>query len=231
MGHTHHRGDPASSGTDHVQHDQDHEHHQPWPQAEDDWPVGGRRARRWPDDGRPGRRGSRRGPRGAGGPWFGGPRFGGGRRPRGDVRAAILALLAEQPMHGYQVMQEIAERSGGQWQPSPGSVYPTLQALEDEDLVRATETDGKRVYELTEAGRQHVTELGDRAVAPWDLGADADGLRDLAQQMSQLAAAFHQVIRAGSPAQQARARTVISDARRGLYQILAEDDATADPTD
>ena len=162
---------------------------------------------------------------------FGRPGFGRGRgrmAGRGDIRAAILALLAEQPMHGYQMIQEITERSGGQWQPSPGSVYPTLQALEDEDLVRASKSEGKRVYELTDAGREHLSELGERAAAPWDLGGDLDGMRDLAQQMSQLAGAFQQVMRAGSTAQQARARTVISEARRGLYQILADDDTPAD---
>ncbi|HVN50050.1 MAG TPA: PadR family transcriptional regulator [Acidimicrobiales bacterium] len=193
------------------------------PDLDDDWPLG-RRGRRWPNPG-PGRRGGRRGPGGPG-QWWGPPRLGGGRRPRGDVRLSILALLAESPMHGYQVIQEITERSGGRWSPSPGSVYPTLQALEDEGLVRATESEGKRVYELTEAGRQHVEALGDRAQAPWNVG-DVTGARDLAEQMAQVANAFHQVIRTGSPAQQAKAKAILSDARRGLYQILADGDPDA----
>jgi DNA-binding PadR family transcriptional regulator len=148
-----------------------------------------------------------------------------GRRPRGDVRAAILVLLTEQPMHGYQIMQEIAERSGGRWEPSPGSVYPTLQALQDGGLVRATETEGKRVYELTDEGRTEAATIAERGREPWDLGAEGDDLRALGEQMAQLGHAFHQVLRAGSPEQQAKARVVISDARRGLYQILAEDES------
>ena len=100
-----------------------------------------------------------------GGPWHAGPgHFGAGRRAgRGDIRAAILALLAEAPKHGYQIIREIAERSEGAWTPSPGSVYPTLQQLTDEGLVRSDETEGKRVYELTEEGR---TSAADRAPAP-----------------------------------------------------------------
>src|SRR5213079_3522103 len=104
----------------------------------------------------------RHGRGGWGGPWGGppfGPRgFGGGRRRRmrrGDVRAAVLVLLAEEPRNGYGLMQEIERRSDGVWRPSPGSVYPALQQLEDEGLVRSTESDGRRVFELTEAGRAH----------------------------------------------------------------------------
>ncbi len=196
-----------------------------WPFADDAWPGDGRRGRRWPDGDRSGRRYSRRGPRGGpgGSLWFGGPRYGGPRRSRGDVRLAILALLNEEPMHGYQMIQEISERSGGRWQASPGSIYPTLQALEDEGLVRADKAEGKRVYELTDAGREQVEALGERVQAPWDLSGDqAVGARALAEQMSQLAAAFTQVIHAGSPGQITRAQTVLSDARRALYQILAE---------
>ena len=194
------------------------------PDVDDDWPVG-RRGRRWPSTG-PGRRGGGR--RGGGGPgmWWGPPRFGGGRRPRGDVRLSVLTLLGESPMHGYQIIQEITERSGGRWAPSPGSVYPTLQALEDEGLVEATKSEGKRVYELTDAGRTHVEALGERAQAPWDL-EDTTGARDLAEQMAQVAHAFQQVIRTGSPAQQAKAKAILSDARRGLYQILADGEPDA----
>jgi DNA-binding PadR family transcriptional regulator len=208
-------------------HDHTHDH------APDDWPGGrrGRGGRRGPGSEPFDRRGARRGefgwggPGGPGGAWYGGPRFGGRRRPRGDVRAAILVLLDEQPMHGYQIIQEITERSGGRWQPSPGSVYPTLQALQDGGLVTAQETEGKRVHQLTDDGRAALAELGDRAREPWDLGGDDDGARALAEQMAQFGHAFHQVLRAGSPDQQAKARTVIADARRALYQILAEDPA------
>ena len=93
-----------------------------------------------------------------GGPPFGGP-FGGGRgrRRRGDVRAAVLILLAEEPRNGYQLMQTIEERSDGRWRPSPGSVYPTLAQLEDEGLIRGIERDGTKLFELTDAGREQVT--------------------------------------------------------------------------
>ena len=74
------------------------------------------------------------------------------RMGRGDVRAAVLALLAEQPMHGYQIIREIEERSGGSWKPSPGSVYPTLQLLADEGLISAEESNGRKIYSLTDGG-------------------------------------------------------------------------------
>ena len=85
------------------------------------------------------------------------------RMARGDVRAAVLALLAEQPMHGYQIIQQIEERSGGAWKPSPGSVYPTLQLLTDEGIVDVEEESGRKTYSLTEAGR---AEAADKP-APW----------------------------------------------------------------
>ena len=85
----------------------------------------------------------------------------GHRAGRGDVRAAVLALLDEEPMHGYQMIQELGERSGGAWTPSPGSIYPALQLLQDEGLVTAAETDGKRVFSLTEAGREQAAKRGD----------------------------------------------------------------------
>jgi DNA-binding PadR family transcriptional regulator len=221
----------AEGAETHTRHQHGHGHGGGrWLYTDGPWPDD----RRWPAGERSGRRGSRRGPGGGWGgpgPW-GGARFGGPRRARGDVRLAILAPLTEQPMHGYQMIQEIAERSGGRWQPSPGSVYPTLQALEDEGLVRATRTDDKRVYELTDAGREQVEALGDRVRAPWDLdGDEAVGARELAEQMGQFAGAFKQVLRSGSPAQHARARDVLSDAKRALYQILADDDVTTPDPD
>src|SRR4051794_41553959 len=93
------------------------------------------------------------------GPWAGDVGFGRRRRAgRGDVRAALLVLLAEEPRNGYGLMQEIESRSGGVWRPSPGSVYPALQQLEDEGLVRSVESGGRRQYELTDEGRAHVEE-------------------------------------------------------------------------
>ena len=99
----------------------------------------------------------------------GGRRRGRGRARRGDIRAAILLVLADRPMHGYEVMTELAERSGGVWRPSPGSVYPTLQQLEDEDLVRSEEVDQKRVFRLTDAGRQESERVGARGSAVGDV--------------------------------------------------------------
>src|SRR4051794_22557176 len=111
----------------------------------------------------PGRgRHGRRGP--------GGPR--GPRARRGDVRSALLVLLAEEPRNGYGLMQAIEERSGGAWRPSPGSVYPTLQQLEDEGLIRTTEADGQRLFELTDAGREQVAARPDDARAPWETPGD-----------------------------------------------------------
>src|ERR687893_3158314 len=108
-------------------------------------------------------------PRGGGGrdfPGFGPPR--GPRARRGDVRAAVLVLLAEEPRNGYQLMQEIEQRSDGVWRPSPGSVYPALQQLEDEGLVRIAEREGRKAYELTDEGRAHVAARRDELGAPWD---------------------------------------------------------------
>lgn len=151
-----------------------------------------------------------------------GPGYGFGRRAsRGDIRAAIFALLAEQPMHGYQIIQELAERTGGVWRPSPGSVYPTLQQLEDEDLVRETASEtGKRVYELTDAGREQAA----AAPAPWSAvaGEDEDALVALQDLAHQVIAATRQVAHAGTAAQLEAAQAVLRDARRSLYRLLAE---------
>ncbi len=183
---------------------------------------------------RAGRRGGRGwpGPGGWPGPMFGpGPR--GHRARRGDVRTALLALLAEQPMHGYQMIRELAERSGGVWRPSPGSVYPVLQMLEDEGLVRGEETEGKRVYRLTDAGRA-VVESRRGEPTPWDAAADAvdDGVADLRPLVHQVGAAAMQVARAGTEQQIGAAREVLTSTRRALYRILAEDEAvgTSDET-
>jgi DNA-binding PadR family transcriptional regulator len=162
-----------------------------------------------------------RGWRGYGMHGFLGP---GPRAGRGDIRAAILALLAEGPMHGYQIMRELTERSGGVWRPSPGSVYPTLQQLQDEGLVRSTEVEGgRRTFELTDEGREAVEALESRT--PWEAVADetesaAVELRDL---VFQVIAAAKQVVQAGDPAQVAQAKDVLRDARQRLYRILADD--------
>ena len=154
-----------------------------------------------------------------------GPGYAFGRRAgRGDIRAAILVLLAEEPMHGYQIIQELAERTGGAWRPSPGSVYPTLQQLEDEELVRETASDsGKRVYELTDAGREQAASTP----APWTAvaGESEDALVALRDLAHQVLAATRQVAQAGTASQIEAAQTVLRDARRALYRLLAEEDA------
>ncbi len=156
----------------------------------------------------------------------GGPRVG-----RGDVRAATLLLLTEQPLHGYQVIQLISERSGGVWRPSPGSVYPALQLLEDEGLVRAEQDEGRRVFHLTEAGQAYVEQRRGDLTAARDavteaVDAGAVELRDLAGQVG---LATEGVLRAGASAQITAARAVLVGARRQLYLILADDELAAGP--
>jgi len=145
------------------------------------------------------------------------------RMGRGDVRAAVLALLAEKPMHGYQVIQEIGERSGGAWKPSPGSVYPTLQLLADEGLIRAEESGGRKTYSLTEEGRE-VADAAGSSSAPWATQATHDRGRAgaLPKAGIDLAQAAAQVGRTGSPEQVAEAVSVLDEARRKLYSILAQ---------
>ncbi|MEW9530282.1 PadR family transcriptional regulator [Microbispora sp. NPDC049125] len=190
----------------------------------------------------------RGGPRGRGGPWggfgpggpgglgpfgvgghhpFGGRGFGRGRKAkRGDVRAAILALLSEEPRNGYQIIQEIAQRSEGGWKPSPGAVYPALQQLTDEGLVRAEETDGRKTFQLTEAGRAYIAEHEDETRAPWedmtpDIGDNVHELFDLSRQA---ASALFQIAQGGTDGQVRQAKQVLAETRRKLYQILADGD-------
>ncbi|MBL8927337.1 MAG: helix-turn-helix transcriptional regulator [Pseudonocardia sp.] len=164
---------------------------------------------------------------GSGGPPRGFPGRGGrrGRRtPRGDVRSAVLALVAEQPRHGYEIIQEIGERTGGVWRPSPGSIYPTVSQLEDEGLVRTEKVEGRRVIHLTEAGTSHVEEHRAELDAVWDAaGRDVDDdAAALWEQLAQLHAATHQVMSAGTPEQITAAGTALADARKTIYRLLAE---------
>ncbi len=147
----------------------------------------------------------------------------GTRAGRGEVRTAVLALLAEQPMHGYQIIHEIEERSGGSWKPSAGSVYPTLQLLADEGLISAEESNGRKIYSLTDEGREAVA--GADTSAPWEsTGAPAGhGFAALPKAGVELAQAAAQVSRTGSPEQIQQAVTVLDEARRRLYSILAQD--------
>src|SRR5215208_7221475 len=161
----------------------------------------------------------------------GGPGF--GRRPRrmgqGDVRGAILVLLSESPMHGYQIIQEIGERSEGLWHPSPGSVYPALQQLEDEGLVRVEKTEGRKVAHLTDEGGTYVREHREELGSPWEAAAEdyGEGLLELRDLVGQVATATMQVAQAGDSGQISEARRLLSDVRRQLYRVLAGDDTTS----
>jgi len=145
------------------------------------------------------------------------------RMGRGDVRTAVLALLAEKPMHGYQIIQQIEERSGGSWKPSPGSVYPTLQLLADEGLIIATEEGGRKTYSLTPEGKAVADASSDRS-APWEAtGArESERLSALPKAGFDLAQAAAQVGRSGSSEQVKEAVAVLDEARRKLYSILAQ---------
>ncbi|WP_371733964.1 PadR family transcriptional regulator [Subtercola sp. PAMC28395] len=156
----------------------------------------------------------------------------GTRVGRGDVREAVLTLLAEQPMHGYQIIHEIEERSGGSWKPSAGSVYPTLQLLADEGLIEASESNGRKTYTLTDAGRESVASA--ESSTPFDTtgstgstgsGSSSESKRFAALPKAgvELAQAAAQVGRTGSPEQVKQAVTVLEEARRRLYSILAQD--------
>ena len=149
----------------------------------------------------------------------------GRRTARGDIRAAVLALVAEQPRHGYEIIQEIAERTGGAWRPSPGSVYPTLSQLEDEGLVRVEQSDGRRVVHLTEAGtdlRRRAPRRAGRGLGVGRPGRRRATPRELWEQLAQLHAATQQVLSAGTPEQIAAATAALAEARKTIYRLLAE---------
>jgi DNA-binding PadR family transcriptional regulator len=189
------------------EHTERHEHHEHHEQAAFRGPRG---RRRWQGPGEPG----------FGPPWRRGGR---GRARKGDVRAALLVLLAESPKHGYEMIQQIEERTSGVWRPSPGAVYPALALLEDQGLVRSLEESGKKRFELTDAGREAAAELGDRK--PWDevtQGMDPAQFK-LRDAIKPIAIAAHQVMEAGTPSQQEQAAAVLAETRRKLYAILAEE--------
>jgi len=169
-------------------------------------------------------RGGFRGPLG-GMPFGGMGNFGphGARARRGDVRAAVLRLLSEAPMHGYQIIQELSARSDGAWSPSAGSVYPTLQLLADEGLIVSEETAGKKVFSLTEAGTAAVAQTADQP-APWDDAAQTGAHNsEFRSSMGKFMAAALQVGKGGTKAQSDAAIEIIDEARKQLYKILAED--------
>jgi DNA-binding PadR family transcriptional regulator len=195
------------------------------------------------DDPRAGR------PHGHGHPGFGGPPWGAGPPPwlqnligglagsgrgprgpkarRGDVRAAILDVLAVEPMNGYQIIQQIAERTGGAWKPSPGSVYPTVQQLEDEGLVAGDEAQGRRLLGLTEAGRRYVDEHPEELAGTWrafEAEPEPEEHGDLKAVIGQVMAAVWQLVVSGTRQQRAEATEILADTRRRLYGLLAEGD-------
>jgi len=168
------------------------------------------------------------GPGGPGGPWGGGfwpgaPGFARGPKAgRGDVRAAILALLQEGPRNGYQIMSEIEERSDGAWRPSPGAVYPALSQLADEGLIEAEESGGRRTFQLTDEGRQYIQDHPEAARAAWEsMTNDPGEVPGLFVQAARLGGAIVQLAREGTPAQIHEAEALMERTRRRIYQILA----------
>jgi DNA-binding PadR family transcriptional regulator len=150
-----------------------------------------------------------------------------GRAGRGDVRITVLLLLDEGPANGYQLMQEIEQRTGGAWKPSSGSIYPALQLLEDEGIVETTEREGRKMFALTEQGQAYVADRRDGWTPPWE-GMEEDEepteeavrIRDL---VAQLAMAYMQVIQVGTEGQRSEAARVLTGARQAMYRILAGD--------
>lgn len=165
--------------------------------------------------------------RGRGAP--GGRGRGRGRVQRGDVRTAILLVLADEAMHGYQIMQAISDRTGGAWRASPGAVYPTIAQLEDEGLVTTREEGGRRSVTLTSEGRTYVEERSARLGDPFAEFADRPTGPDLREPLHELQAAARQILSSGSAAQVEAAAQVLARARRSLYLILAgEPEETAE---
>jgi len=161
---------------------------------------------------------------------FGAPR---GRAGRGDVRAAVLLLLAEQPRHGYEIITELVERSEGRWQPSPGSVYPVLKRLASDGLVRARTEGERRVFELTDAGRRYVEDHADELGEPWaEIGGAPEATMEMLDAARQAAGALWQVAQTGDDQQIAAATEVLAETKRALYRVLAGealDDESTDP--
>jgi DNA-binding PadR family transcriptional regulator len=193
-----------------------HEHHGPWERG-----FTGRRG--------PGHWGGGFvGPRGSW--WPGPPAPPGQKASRGDVRAAILALLREGPRNGYQIMAEIEERSGGAWRPSPGAVYPALSQLADEGLIEPDESGSKRMFRLTDAGREYVAENPEMARGAWESSAQQEAWQvpGLFAEAARLGSGIMQLARAGSPDQVRTAERLLERTRREIYRILADEAAPAD---
>jgi DNA-binding PadR family transcriptional regulator len=211
------------------------------------WVRGGFTGPRGGGPGGGGPRGGFGGPKGAGqwggsgGPWGnwwpgapGAPSQGRSRKAgRGDVRAAILALLQEGPRTGYQIMSDIEERSGGAWRPSPGAVYPALSQLADEGLIAGEESAGRRTFSLTDAGREYVGQNPERARGAWESTAQQEAWQvpGLFAEAARLGGGIVQIAHAGTPEQVQAAERLLEQTRRKLYQILADDVDDDDPDD
>jgi DNA-binding PadR family transcriptional regulator len=156
----------------------------------------------------------------------GGPRGRGRKARRGDIRTAALLLLNEESRNGYEIMQEVEERSDGVWRPSPGSVYPALAQLEDEGLIRSQELEGRKLFALTDEGRAYVKERSEDKSPPWEQmsGDVSNQAHELGKLMREVASAFVQVMKTGSEAQMGEARKILAAARKDLYRILADGD-------
>jgi len=159
---------------------------------------------------------------------------------RGDVRSAILDVVrtaqwSGEPINGYQVIQQIAERSNGAWRPSPGSVYPTIQQLEDEGLLEADDSRGRRSLKLTDEGQTYVAEHGDELAGVWtpfeERERQDDDTVDLKPEIGQVMGAVWQIVTTGSDQQRRDAADILADTRRRLYGLLAEGDQAADGED
>ncbi|HET9988582.1 MAG TPA: PadR family transcriptional regulator [Kofleriaceae bacterium] len=144
------------------------------------------------------------------------------RMRHGDVRAALLLALQEGPAHGYELGQRLERASNGAWRPSPGSIYPTLQALSDEELVTAVDRDGKRIYELNRRGLAELEERAERGdETPWQAASDSPS-SDLKEAVLALKLAAKQVGAIGTAEQVAHATSIVVAARRQVYELLAK---------
>jgi DNA-binding PadR family transcriptional regulator len=130
-------------------------------------------------------------------------------------------LLAEEPMHGYQLMEAINERTNGAWRPSPGAVYPTLDQLEDEGLATIQHEGGRRLVTLTERGREHLAEHIAETGDPFTEFTASLAGPDLRGPLRELHGAARQIAFSGDTAQVQAAARVLAQARRSLYLILA----------
>lgn len=180
----------------------------------------------WFGPGRRGRAGGPFGPFGPRGP-FGDDSFGGGpprRLRRGDIRFALLELLAEQPRHGYDLIKELERRFGGFYRPSPGSVYPTLQMLEEEGHLTSELVEGKRVYTITESGRQLLAQreqVRGPGRGPFGPGGVREELHELRHSAAALAEVVMQAARHGTPEQVRAIMAILERTRREVYGVLA----------